>query len=377
VHIPVKNLLEYNDIEGPSEVQSNQNFFLEKKLKSNPLGIHEVKPGETMYDISQAYGIQLASLKKYNNIDGWEQPVIGEIINLNKQRSTPLKARSYDDVMYEKRELSQLMEQKRSDAETMNTIAYYLKTATATTKLPNSDKSLIFHTVKSQETIFKIAKMYDVKPNEILSWNDLTIEKGLFPGQTLKIISFKTAPVIMDNLMKPSTTNNIPSETSFNNSVKTKRTSKMFLRDSVPSVARKAPSNASINFQKKVLAESVISEKITTSSADATKPAAKTPVVKEKSKSTITIEDQETSPPKGVAVDVQKLIGEMPKSGKTYPKSKILETDDLKFTKKTKVEKIRNSKNNVDPETLNSLYKKAEERENKSNKSGRKLIIIE
>lgn len=186
---PISYLFKCNDIEGPSQLFSGQNFFLQLKLKSNPLSIHEVKSGETLYEISQAYGVQMEYLKKYNILNSWEQPAVGEIVYLNKMRSSPIKTRSLEEVMAEKKQMAEEAENKKRIEREQKSTEFYLATATTNTRLPNSDKSILFHQVKAKENIFKIAKLYDVKPNEILEWNQLSLEAGVHVGQTLKVIS--------------------------------------------------------------------------------------------------------------------------------------------------------------------------------------------
>lgn len=213
---PVNYLFKCNDIEGPSQLYPDQNFFLQLKLKSNPLGIHEVKRGETIYEISQMYGVQLAYLKKYNGLGDWQEPMIGEIVYLNKERTTPIRIRTYDEAMNEKKQMAEEIESKKKEFEQEKTTEYFLETATSTTKLPNSDKSIVIHKVKPKETIFKIAKLYDVKPNEILEWNKLTIETGISAGQTLKIITNKDVQNLVQS--PPSVTTETISNSKFEES---------------------------------------------------------------------------------------------------------------------------------------------------------------
>jgi LysM repeat protein len=52
--------------------------------------------------------------------------------------------------------------------------------------------SWISHTVAQKETLFRISKMYDCKPSDILEWNNLKLEQGLTVGQKLKIFTNNT-----------------------------------------------------------------------------------------------------------------------------------------------------------------------------------------
>ncbi len=70
VKIPVAFLMEYNDLESSADLQQNQIVYLErKKIRANEDDqIHIVKSGDTLYSISQKYGIRLKWLCKRNEI---------------------------------------------------------------------------------------------------------------------------------------------------------------------------------------------------------------------------------------------------------------------------------------------------------------------
>ncbi|MPM93789.1 hypothetical protein SDC9_140931 [bioreactor metagenome] len=79
-----KNLRKYNDVGEDAQLQKGNIVYLSKKKKRASLAntIHVVQPGETLYGISQVYGIQLISLYKLNNLAFTEGARIGQIIKL-------------------------------------------------------------------------------------------------------------------------------------------------------------------------------------------------------------------------------------------------------------------------------------------------------
>ena len=81
--IPLKKLLRYND-KGETSIRSGMHVFLKKKRNKAPKGydFHTVRPGDTMYMISQIYGIKLHKLLRYNYMENGEQPQVGEKIAL-------------------------------------------------------------------------------------------------------------------------------------------------------------------------------------------------------------------------------------------------------------------------------------------------------
>lgn len=180
--IPRLDLLNYNELDNEQSVTIGQNFFLEKKLKENKIGTHEVKKGESLYDISQKYGITLETLKKLNRIGTWEQPLEGEILNLQSPRNTYLKTRTYFELLNEKRKL--MLKQKEVD-ERISTINTIKSTSII---IPENKPKTIIHKVAAKENVFRIAKLYGCKPHEIYEWNNLKVDEDIKQGQEIKII---------------------------------------------------------------------------------------------------------------------------------------------------------------------------------------------
>lgn len=82
--ISEKNIRKYNDVGEDAVLQKGSIVYLAKKKKRAALAnpVHVVQPGETLYGISQVYGIQLISLYKLNNFAFNEGAQIGQIIKL-------------------------------------------------------------------------------------------------------------------------------------------------------------------------------------------------------------------------------------------------------------------------------------------------------
>ncbi len=77
-------LLRFNDLHKEVPVEDGTIIYVEKKRSSGDkfLEKHIVEKGETMYDISQKYGIMLKSLYKINNIKKGQEPSEGDEISL-------------------------------------------------------------------------------------------------------------------------------------------------------------------------------------------------------------------------------------------------------------------------------------------------------
>lgn len=94
---------------------------------------HTVQKGETLFSIAEKYGINIQQIKKWNNLDG-NSISVGQSLTIK----------------------------------------------------PDAKKDAIVHTVEPQETLFSIAKQYNVRIAEIKAWNELS-NNSLDVGQQLKV----------------------------------------------------------------------------------------------------------------------------------------------------------------------------------------------
>ena len=84
--IKLKKLLQYND-KSSSTLDPGQLVFLKKKKSKAARGyeFHRVKAGDTMYSISQQYGVRLKNLCRFNYLSADSPLTEGEKIYLRKQ----------------------------------------------------------------------------------------------------------------------------------------------------------------------------------------------------------------------------------------------------------------------------------------------------
>jgi LysM repeat protein len=235
--LPVNVLMEFNDVEGEQTMRQGQNFFLNKKEKINAKGKHIVLLGESLYDISQMYGVSLKQLRRYNKLESWEQPYVGETIYLSGVREDFMKSRPFYQIEKERIEKNLqlfipveltaksvppitkieapktiepvstsvtaippkiIVDAKDSMPTIINNLNDAIKPVEVTsnqsfgsstpdqTVNPNQ-RVWINHSVKPKETIFRISKIYYCNPNEILNWNAMSIEQGLKIGQSIRV----------------------------------------------------------------------------------------------------------------------------------------------------------------------------------------------
>lgn len=79
-----KKLMEYNELSSDSTIEEGDIVFLEKKKTKfrGARDFYTVKEGDTLYDISQQFGIRLSSLTKMNGKNIFSTLTVGESLKL-------------------------------------------------------------------------------------------------------------------------------------------------------------------------------------------------------------------------------------------------------------------------------------------------------
>jgi LysM repeat protein len=98
-NVPLNYLYKYNDMHEGEPLIEGQNVFIQPKRNKGFARQHQVKEGESMYQISQCYGIKLAELYKKNKVEEGQEVVAGEFIYLRDDRDAAPKTMSFEDFL--------------------------------------------------------------------------------------------------------------------------------------------------------------------------------------------------------------------------------------------------------------------------------------
>lgn len=81
-----RRLLKYNEASADMTLVAGTNVFLQKKAKKAEAKYkkywHKIKPGESLYSISQLYGVRIESIYKMNYKDASYVPVVGDLLKV-------------------------------------------------------------------------------------------------------------------------------------------------------------------------------------------------------------------------------------------------------------------------------------------------------
>lgn len=92
----LSRLERYNDVDEGYELKPGMKVFLQPKRNNGPNDYHRVKDGETLFSISQMYGVKMKHMLKNNLLEKGQEPAVGERVNLRKKRDRPPKLRRDD-----------------------------------------------------------------------------------------------------------------------------------------------------------------------------------------------------------------------------------------------------------------------------------------
>lgn len=157
--ISLRRLLDFNDMEKEDVLTDNQLLYLQRKRKTGVGELHIVQEGETLYDICQTEGLRYEAMLKYNHLKEDDVPAIGEKIYLRS--SAPARPRLATELP----------------------VAAVVRTTIDSRPAMSSS---IMHTVQTKETLYSIARKYNVTVEKIQEWNRLQ-STDLKIGQTLVI----------------------------------------------------------------------------------------------------------------------------------------------------------------------------------------------
>ena len=177
-----------NDLGDVQQVKSGMYYYTEKKNTSAEKSTHTVLSGETLWSISQKYGILLSSLKSKNRIRKDTDLKLGMILNLQEPRKRGDKIKIIAPDAPKTQEVP--VKAPKTDSEPIMEVKTFpvqeLPKPENNNPVP-SKASKTTHSVVQGETLFAISKKYGVTVEQLKSWNGIGRENIITIGQKLVI----------------------------------------------------------------------------------------------------------------------------------------------------------------------------------------------
>ena len=205
--VPRKRIVLFNDQFGQQgqQLTTGQVIFLQLKRNNYRGGKtwHKVVDEETMYDISQQYGLQLKSLYKRNAMKAGQEPAKGSRIKLSGgmlNLAPPLRneqiAHVEDDEAYlemgdetiqpEPTKPNPVSEKPlRQETPPPRTIEKPIPTTTPDKK-PDTKEYPAYYLVKKGDTLWRLSKKFKVTVEQLKSWNNLS-NNDIAVGMRLRV----------------------------------------------------------------------------------------------------------------------------------------------------------------------------------------------
>lgn len=230
--IKIGKFLSYNNMNDKDMTKEGSIYYLQKKNKKAKVPFHTVLGEQTLWDVSQMYGVQLKYLLKYNRMKDSQKLQPGRIIWMQKtrpknqpieviQEAIPEKDKLPMKETFEKKEEVVKIEKpikpkeniKKTEKEVIPTkpivkekdglnIEDPLFETKPVKEIPKKEEKVVSetpkkntesrssintHTVKQGETLFSISKKYNLTISQIRSINGLKENEFIRFNQVLKV----------------------------------------------------------------------------------------------------------------------------------------------------------------------------------------------
>lgn len=181
IGVKEKKFLKVNDMSEGDRIESGNYYYTEKKKTSAEVETHLVLPGETLWSISQKYGIRLSSLKSKNRIRKDSDLKAGMLLNLRE----PRKRGEEIPII----PISQPVQQNKAVIASSETKTVEMKPSPQAERIPEAQPNRLSHTVAQGETLFAISRKYGVSVENLKTWNSIGSQNIISVGQ--KLVIFK------------------------------------------------------------------------------------------------------------------------------------------------------------------------------------------
>jgi membrane-bound lytic murein transglycosylase D len=214
--------LKYNDLENGDPLVAGQIYYLKRKRLKGSEAFHKTSRGETLWEVSQKYGLTLKRLKRYNRIEGDIEPAAGTMLYLASRRprenAVIAKVENPAEVNNEEA-FNWSVTTESSGEEVLSTLPVVVDRVAEAEKVPpqiipkDVDSLKILqtnkttptledrpaeerrplpedkkHTVQAGETLYGIARLYGITVMELVSLNGLNLKEGIKTGQVLTLL---------------------------------------------------------------------------------------------------------------------------------------------------------------------------------------------
>ena len=175
IGIREKRFIKLNDLPETEQIEQGAYYYTQRKRPSAEVDTHVVEAGETLWTISQKYGIRLAALKSKNRIRKDADLRPGMVLNLKESLKRGAEIQIYSAPEPVQAIPAQPVVQPQVEQ-------------SPSQKVQPQTPSYSFHTVSAGETLFSISKRYGISVEELKQLNGIGSQNLITVGQKLRIL---------------------------------------------------------------------------------------------------------------------------------------------------------------------------------------------
>lgn len=231
--VDLSKFLKWNEMSSGQSLVAGTYYFLGKKRGRATENFHNVNAGEDLWEISQRYGVQLKRLQRFNRLGATISVPVGQTLYLASTRPKGNDlAKIEEPVAVDNSETFNWTVTSNSQDIRQDTVVIPATTVIQESQIeekietPQESESVVVasevpeteietetpgqigaeagasaeqiseplptikkteHVVQAKETLYSIAKLYNVGVMELVQWNNLDLQQGLKIGQILKL----------------------------------------------------------------------------------------------------------------------------------------------------------------------------------------------
>lgn len=234
IRVDLGSFLRWNEITYQTPLIPGMYYFIEKKKGRADKDYYTVKNGESLWTVSQKFGVRVQKLKRFNRLDD-ETVAAGTTLWLSHRKPksqkgnppVPVDVEEVNEIQWAKEPTVVQTEPEKKEAviEIQSSVQPVATTVSDTVKTnvlvvpddakvevvtaavtPDTEQVVVVsetqtgfptpkkqenanneHVVQPRETLYGIAQVYEVKVMDLVQWNNLDIQQGLRIGQVLRI----------------------------------------------------------------------------------------------------------------------------------------------------------------------------------------------
>jgi membrane-bound lytic murein transglycosylase D len=201
--ITVSDFVKFNDIKANHLIRGGEFYFTNKKKNKSTTLTHTITADEDLWLVSQRYGVSLVRIKKMNRLRVDQDMKSGEVVWLNKKKPLDQPVEETVALADAKSEQGEFFDWEVNPGASEVIVTSKSKSVSVEKDVQVEEKSISVtdvsgdnaiakadtHVVVPGETLYSIAKKYNVEVTQLLEWNQLDITRGLKPGQEIRTIN--------------------------------------------------------------------------------------------------------------------------------------------------------------------------------------------